>query len=137
MAKTVTLLGLDVGEKRIGVARADSGTKIAYPIGTIEVDGLEIERLRQIIAEAEPAKLVIGFPRNQSGEPTAQSRSITEFAKQLRVFALPVVFQDESLTSVIAEERLATHKKAYQKADVDSEAARIILQDFIEARYGR
>jgi putative Holliday junction resolvase len=136
MSKTITLLSLDVGEKRIGIAQVDTGTKIAFPVGTIEVDGLELERLRQIIAEVEPSKLVVGFPRNQSGEATEQSRAVQKFAQSLRIFHTPVVYQDESLTSVVAEERLKRHGKPYEKADIDSEAARIILQDYVEEHYG-
>lgn len=136
MTKTVALVGLDVGEKRIGIARADTSTKLAFPVGTIEVDELLFERLHQIIAEVEPAKIVVGFPRNQSGEATAQSRSVQHFARSLHTFEIPVVYQDESLTSVLAEQRLRQHGKPYEKGDIDSEAARIILQDYIEEQYG-
>ncbi len=131
-----TLLALDVGGKRIGLARADTGTKLAFPVGTIEVDGVEIERLQQIIAEVEPGTIVVGYPRNQSGETTEQTRAVEAFAVRLEKFGLPVVFQDESLTSVIAEERLKERRKSYVKSDIDSEAATIILQDYLEANYG-
>ena len=131
-----TLVALDVGTKRIGVARADTGTKLAFPVGTIEVDGIETERLKQIVSEIEPDVLVIGYPRNQSGEPTEQTKIVEAFAGRLASLGVPIAYQDESLTSVIAEERLAKQRNGYKKADVDAEAACIILQDYIELHYG-
>lgn len=135
--KTDTFIALDVGTKRIGVARADSGTKLAFPVGTVEVDGLEIERLQQIISEVEPVKIIVGYPRNQSGGATDQTHFVEQFTKQLYQFELPIIFQDESLTSVVAKERLEIRQKQYKKGDIDSEAATIILQDYIERCYGR
>lgn len=132
-----TLLALDVGSRRIGLARADTGTKIAFPVGALSVDGLELEHLGQIIAEIEPMAIVVGYPRNQSGEPTAQTESILAFTERLRtLWSGEVIFQDESLTSVIAEQRLQQRGNKYEKADIDSEAAAIVLQDYIEATYG-
>ncbi len=133
---TLELVALDVGEKRIGIARADTRTKLAFPVGTIEVDGIEIERLQQIVAEVEPSYIVVGYPRNQSGEKTKQTEYVERFAESLAPLGVPVVFQDESLTSVVAEERLKNGGRHYTKSDVDSEAATIILQDYIEAHYG-
>jgi putative transcription antitermination factor YqgF len=61
---------------------------------------------------------------------------VVEFSKQLEGLELPVEFQDESLTSVVAEDRLKAHKRPYTKGDIDAQAAAIILQDYIEERYG-
>lgn len=131
------ILALDVGDRRIGLARVDTGTKLAFPVGTLTVDGLEFERMSQIIAEIEPSLLVVGYPRNQAGEPTAQTEHVVAFTEQLRtIWDGVIAFQDESLTSVVAEERLKQRAKPYQKADIDAEAATIILQDYVEAHYG-
>lgn len=129
-------IGLDVGERRIGVAQADSETRFPFPIGTIDVDGLEMERLREIVTEVQPSMIVIGYPRNQKGEPTKQTKSVEAFAESLEYLRVPVTFQDESLTSVLAEEYLKRHKKNYTKADIDSHAATIILGDYLEQTYG-
>lgn len=138
MTKTKhTFLALDIGEKRIGVAQADSEVRIAFPLCTILVDGLEKNRLREIVSEAVPSVLVIGYPRNQSGEPTAQTREVERVANELKMLKIPLVFQDESLTSVLAEEYLKRHKKPYTKADIDAHAAAIILGDYLETTYGR
>ncbi|MBR2543694.1 endolytic transglycosylase MltG [Candidatus Saccharibacteria bacterium] len=128
------VLGLDVGEKRIGVAKADSNTKIAIPIGFIEVDGREWEEISHLAKTNHTNLFVLGLPRNNQGEETRQSLYVRKFAKSLieKIPGARIRFQDESLTSVIAEDRLKKSKKRYQKGDIDAEAATIILQDFIE-----
>lgn len=78
--------------------------------------------------------LVVGYPRNQQGEATAQSAYVEAFADKLADIA-KVVFQDESLTSVLAESRLKSRGKPYVKGDIDKEAAAIILQDYLEQHY--
>lgn len=128
---------LDVGEKRIGVAVADTSIRIAVPFETIEVDGSEIETIAKIVITERAHTLVIGYPRNQSGEATAQTRYVEEFAKGLSDIADNIVFQDESLTSVIAEQQLAAHKRPYTKGDIDAQAAAIILQDYLETNYAK
>ncbi len=124
---------LDVGEKRIGVAVADSAVRIAVPFDTVDVDGDELASLAKIIIDQDAKVIVIGYPRNQSGEPTAQTHYVEDFAKTLQDIAPDIVFQDESLTSVLAEQRLASHNRPYTKSDIDAQAAAIILQDYLEA----
>lgn len=131
-----TLIGLDVGEKRIGVSVADTGVRIAIPFTTIEVDGNELRAINEIVLKESAQIIVIGYPRNQAGEATAQTSYVEEFTKQLEPLDVTLVFQDESLTSVMAEQQLIAHKKPYGKADIDSHAAAIILQDYLEANYG-
>ena len=58
-----------------------------------------------------------------------------DFADKLTDIAPKIVFQDESLTSVIAEQQLLSYKRPYTKADIDAQAATIILQDYLEANY--
>lgn len=129
-----SLLALDVGEKRIGVAVANTAVSIAIPFATIEVDGTELKQIALIAVQEKVDTIVVGYPRNQSGEPTGQTRYAEAFAAQLHDIA-EVVFQDESLTSVAAEQRLKAQKKPYTKADIDAQAASIILQDYLELTY--
>lgn len=131
-----TLVSLDVGEKRIGVAVADTGVRLAVPFSTIEVDGTEVSEIARIVMRENAKILVIGYPRNQSGEATAQTRYVEQFAKNLEELDVKIEFQDESLTSVMAEQRLVSYKKPYSKGDIDAMAASIILQDYLEAHYG-
>ncbi len=132
MSQSKVYLALDVGEKRIGVAVGDDTVKIAVPLDTVEVDGHEIERIARHIVTESPVAVIIGYPRNQSGEATAQTAFVEEFAKKLEDIAPKVIFQDESLTSVLAENRLKSYKKPYTKADIDAQAAALILQDYLE-----
>jgi putative Holliday junction resolvase len=131
-----SLIGLDVGEKRIGVAVADTSVRIAVAYQTIEVDGGEIEAIAELAVSEGVKTIVVGYPRNQSGQPTAQTAYVEAFAEKLKDIVEHIVFQDESLTSVIAEERLTAQKKPFTKSDIDAQAAAIILQDYIEAIYG-
>lgn len=128
------ILGLDVGEKRIGVAKADSGVKIALPVCTIEVNGNEFQEIARLTRLYNAKVVVLGMPRSNEGNETAQSLYVRKFAKTLveKVPSVTIHFQDESLTSVEAEQRLKTRKKNYKKGEIDAEAASIILQDFIE-----
>lgn len=126
------LLGLDVGAARIGVALGDSGVRIAIPHGFIEVNGKEIEEIAHLVLFNKVNTIVVGYPRNQSGEPTAQTAFVEEFTERLQDFDATIVFQDESLTSVIAEQRLKSRGHVFSKGDIDSEAATIILQDYME-----
>ena len=120
---------LDVGEKRIGVARADSATRIAVPVGYINVDGSEWNEISRIARTQNTNLFVLGLPRSNSGNETAQSLYVRNFAKTLatKIPGARIKFQDESLTSVAAEERLKARRKKYEKGDIDTEAATIIL----------
>ena len=129
------VIGLDVGEKRIGVAKVDSDTRIAVPIGFIEVNGSEWEEIEKIADLNNTTFFVLGLPRSNEGNETAQSLYVRNFAKTLvsKIPEAKIRFQDESLTSVEAEGRLKAKKKKYEKGEIDAEAASIILQDFIES----
>lgn len=129
------IIGLDVGTKRIGISRADSVTRIAVPSGFITVDGTEWEEIERLAKLYSTNWFVLGLPRSNEGNETKQSQYVRSFAKELlkKIPDAKIRFQDESLTSVVAEERLKARKKSYEKGEIDSEAATIILQDFLEA----
>lgn len=133
------LIALDVGSKRIGVAKADSAVRIAIPYSAVEVDGNEFKKIASLARAWDINSFVIGLPRNSQGEETEQSRYVRKFAQRLKreIDGAKVCFQDESLTSVEAEKRLKNRKKGYKKGDIDSEAAAIILQDFLEQKTGK
>lgn len=129
------ILGLDVGEKRIGVARADSSTRIAVPVGTIVVDGTEWHALSRLARQQNTQFFVVGLPRNNSGVETRQSLYARNFAHELmeKIPGARVRLQDETLTSVLAEKRLKDRGRPYTNGEIDAEAAAIILQDFLES----
>ena len=129
------IIGLDVGEKRIGVAKVDSETRIAVPVGFINVNGSEWQEIAKIANLNSTKFFVLGLPRSNEGNETAQTLYVRQFARTLaeKVPEAKIRFQDESLTSVEAESRLKNRKKKYEKGEIDAEAASIILQDFIES----
>ncbi|MCR5573050.1 MAG: Holliday junction resolvase RuvX [Candidatus Saccharibacteria bacterium] len=136
------VIALDVGTKRIGVAFADSKVRIAIPRGMIPVDGNEFAAIAKTYRLEKAELIVAGLPRNSKGEETQQTQLVREFIEKLKNYfaeqmqvELVVRFQDESLTSVMAESYLG---KEVSRADrvagkVDTEAAAIILQDFLES----
>ncbi|MDB5160366.1 MAG: putative Holliday junction resolvase [Candidatus Saccharibacteria bacterium] len=127
-----SLVCLDVGEKRIGVAVADTAVRIAVAFDTIDVDGEELNKIAEIVIREDAKTIVVGYPRNQQGETTAQTSYVEKFTEGLADIAEEIVFQDESLTSVMAENRLIAMKKPYTKGDIDAQAAAIILEDYME-----
>lgn len=134
--KAKNLLGLDIGTRRIGVAVANSSIKIAIPLTTIEVnDGDEVLQINKIIVNEKIDTIVAGLPRNMSGEETAQSVYTKEFLENFKLSVNEIKFQDESLTSVQAENILKSYKKPYTKGDIDMQAAAIILQDYLEENF--
>jgi len=132
-----SIISLDVGEKRIGVAVADIGVKIAVPYETILVDGNEVRSIAEILDRENADAIVVGYPRNQAGEPTAQTRYVENFVEKLSDLPARIYYQDESLTSVLAEQQLAAHGRPYRRSDIDSQAAAIILQDYLETHYDK
>ena len=127
-------LALDVGDRRIGLALADSDVKIAVPFGYIERGDDAVRNITEMILQHQVSTVVVGYPRNQSGEATKQTGATEAFARELAEMDVDaeLVFQDESLTSVEAERRLGRVK---DKGEIDAEAASIILQDYLEERY--
>lgn len=127
------MLAFDVGQRRIGVARAVVPPRIAQALLTLANDDQLTKHLQQLMAENQPQQLVVGRPRNQMGERTAQTQLVEEWAAHyLEPFELPIAWQDESLTSVQAEQYLEASRKPYSKAAVDMKAAELILQDYLE-----
>lgn len=127
-------LGLDIGTKRVGVAVADDIVKIAVPLETLAMDESTFrERVAYLVTQHDIETIVLGYPRNQSGEATKQTAYVEAIANQLKDLDANIVFQDESLSSVVAEDRLKARTKEYTKADIDAEAAAVILQDYLEA----
>ena len=136
--KSLKLMALDVGTKRIGIALADSFIKIAIPFTTVEVNNdvdFAIKQIIEIISKEEIDVLVVGLPRNQSGEEPSQTVYTKEFVKNFEYSVDRIDFQDESLTSIQAENRLKSYGKPYSKGDIDMNAASIILQDYLEENF--
>lgn len=129
------IMALDYGDARVGVAMADESIRIAIPYGAIDNTEQLLEDVLKLALDNNIVKIVVGYPRNQSGEPTAQTAKVEHFFEKLdQVFDGETIFKDESLTSVLAEERLKSYNKPYSKGDIDAHAAAIILEDYLEGR---
>ena len=138
------IVGLDVGERRIGVAISDATRTLARPVTALRTSGLDRDALDVAAAEvarlaAEDdgvAALVIGLPRRLDGSPNDMTPRVQAFAGQLAArVALPLVLQDERLTSREAESRLARREQDWRarKLQIDAAAAAIILQDYLDS----
>ena len=125
-------IALDIGEKRIGVAIADTSAPFPAPLVTLEVADNLAAQLSTLLRQNAVTAVIVGYPRNQRGEPTAQTARVEHIVKLLNIPQhIAVYWQDESLTSVKAEAELEKRKKLYAKGEVDSLAATYILNDFI------
>jgi putative Holliday junction resolvase len=125
------VLGVDYGEKRVGIALTSLDARLPEPLVTLPNETNIYSSIKSIAEEFDVGLIVVGMPRNSSGELTEQSRVVEIFIKQLRDEAgTKIVTQDESLTSVKAVERLDEYGKPYKKSEIDSMAATIILEDY-------
>jgi len=126
-------LGVDFGEKRVGLATGDDEVRLATALATLEGDkGDLIEQLAHICSREEIDHLVIGLPRGLEGQETAQTTKVRDFATKLEdALRLPLTLQDEALTSEAARERLEERGQSTDGGAVDREAAAIILQDYL------
>ncbi len=130
MSKTV--IALDVGTKRIGVARANTIARLPEPLSTLIVSPRIHQDIAELVQQLDAAEIVVGLPRDVHGGETAQTAQVRGFVDELKqICDVPIYFQDESLTSVKAEEILDQRKKGYNKADVDALAATFILEDYL------
>jgi len=118
-------LGIDWGEKRLGLALADGETKLALPFKTVG----SLRELLSIIEEEEINFMVLGYPRKMNGDP-ADNPKWQDFVLQLeKKVDCPLIFLDERLSSLAAD---ALFKKNKAKAERDEIAASIILQSYLD-----
>ncbi len=124
-------LGIDYGARRIGLAVGDDETKLARPLATVGAP----ELADTIKREGPFAAVVVGLPRNLDGADTPQTLAVRRFTDDVlwRTHHIEAVYQDEAATSQVAEEQLKESGKPYTKADIDAEAATIILQDYLDS----
>lgn len=131
------LLGFDFGTKRIGVAVGQTVTKSARPLGMLAaIQGVpRWEAVAKLIQDWKPDALVVGVPLNMDGTEQPLTQLAQHFANKLEEkFKLPVYGMDERLTSVEAKARAfdAGGYKALKNTQIDSVAAQLILQNWLE-----
>ncbi len=135
-AANSSVLALDVGERRVGVAVASRAARLPRALTTLERGQDFIDKLRAIAAAENIDSVVVGLPRGLNGQSTAQTVAVEAFADELKEnFAgITFDFQDEALTSHQAESELMTRGKVYKKGDVDALAAVYILEDWLASQ---
>ncbi|MBR2969498.1 MAG: Holliday junction resolvase RuvX [Clostridia bacterium] len=132
-------MGIDFGLARIGIALSDDTKFLASPFETYRRRGdeLDIVYLQKLIQDKKVDEIICGLPMNMQGEEQEIAKSTREFMDKLRQdMEIEVVFVDERLSSVMAEEMLRETEKDWKKRKekLDSVAASIILQDYLDSK---
>ncbi len=127
-----TVLALDVGERRIGVASASLIAKLPSALTTIDRQDDVIQDIVKLISDQQAVAVVIGLPRGLSGQETKQTTLVRAFARDLQQATdIRIFLQDEALTSKQAETELKQRRVRYNKEAVDALAAVYILSDWL------
>jgi putative Holliday junction resolvase len=140
------VLGVDVGDRRVGLAISDASRTLARPLTTVKVTDVDdaVDRIARTIAELAADEdgleaIVVGLPARLDGSPTTATPRVQAFIDALRArTAVRVVTEGERLTSREAESRLAVNERDWRKRKekLDAAAAAIILQDYLDRRSG-
>lgn len=132
------MLGLDVGTRRIGVARAsNTGPRLASPLCTVERQGLkrDVPALAKICEREGATQIIVGLPYDLDGGEGRSARLARQIGEALaELTGLPVSYQDERFSTVEASARLRQggHDSRAQRGIIDQAAAAVILQDWMD-----
>ena len=133
------IMGLDVGERRIGVAIADEGVRVALPVAVVERRELpaDLDAIARLVQEQGAEAVVIGLPISLNGSLGPQAQVVKAFGQELAArLALPIEYWDERLSTVEAQRRLADagHRGSKAKGRRDALAAAIVLQSYLDSQ---
>ena len=132
-------LGIDLGDRRVGIAVCDSAGTVATPVQTLVRSGdarRDLESIADLVQEWEAEIVVVGLPLSLDGSAGPAARSaLAQTAKLRQVLGVPVVSHDERLTTVIAHRRLAEQDVdgRARRGMVDQVAAAVMLQSWLDA----
>ncbi len=133
------LLGVDHGDRRIGLALSDPIPMIASPLKTLTVDNAQeaLDAILEIVNDYDVVLVIVGLPIGMKGQETEQTKHVKKFADGLIKIGIKVALQDERLTSVSAKKSILQQKKKANKNKglVDQTAAAILLQQYIDKHY--
>jgi putative Holliday junction resolvase len=137
-----TILAIDYGTRRIGLAKSDPTGLIASALATLEVKSKReaLARIERVIADTAPSAIVIGYPLHESGEVSETCRKVDAFIEALgRVYAGPIFRVDEGDSSIEASRIIHAHGKqsGRKKGRIDRLAAVIILQRYLDEQTSR
>jgi putative Holliday junction resolvase len=133
------ILGLDVGERRIGVAIADESVRVALPVTVVErrEQPADLDAIARLVQEQGAEAVVIGLPISLNGSLGPQAQAVKAFGQELSArLALPIEYWDERLSTVEADRRLADAGRRGPKAKArrDAAAAAIVLQSYLDSQ---
>ena len=136
-------VGVDLGERRIGLAVSDASATLARPLRTIERNRSDeeaasalVDAIAELHAEDEVSGVVVGLPTRLDGSASNQTARVQKMVDLLTPrLHVPIAMQDERLSSHEAEERLAVRERDWRKrkAKLDAASAAVILQDYLDA----
>lgn len=132
------IMGIDYGEKRIGIALSDPLFTFAYPFKTLLNDHNFIKDLLKIVEEKNVTKIILGLPSDRFKSSKELADRVHLFKKEIeQVIKIEVIFWDEEFSSALAQEKVnesVTKKSARRKKDLlDRHSAAIILQEYLNA----
>lgn len=136
------VLGLDVGEARIGLARGEAGLSIAFGRGHLVRRSLaeDVAAVARLAEEEGAARVVVGLPRRTDGADSEQTRRVREFARALEEAGLEVVLEDERFTTQLAGRNLRgsglPRGRRQQKGLLDEAAAKLIVESYLSRLRG-
>jgi putative Holliday junction resolvase len=137
----VKVLGIDYGEKRIGLSFGDTlGLAVPIAAAVEATEEARLNHIQSVIEERGIGHLVVGMPYNMDGSSGFKVKEVVAFIEALKTrFQLPVSTVDERLTSHQVEEHLKEQKRKFDRrsGEVDSRAASLILQDYLDMALGQ
>ncbi len=134
-----TILGIDYGRKRIGVAVSDVGRRIASPLSTVDAsdNAPAVASIKSLAEKHGADEIVVGLPRSMNGSLGPMARETMKFVEELRTSVdVPVQTWDERLTTAQAEREMisADMTRAKRRQKLDKVAAQIMLQSYLDSR---
>jgi putative Holliday junction resolvase len=137
----VNCLGIDWGEKRIGLSFGDAlGLAVPISAAVEATEDARFEQIQSVIADREIKRLVVGMPYNMNGSTGFKAKEVQVFIEKLKTrFDLPIFTVDERLTSHQVEQQLKAQNRKFDRrsGEVDSRAASLILQDYLDQSLGQ
>ena len=134
-------LGIDWGEKRIGLSFGDAlGLAVPISAAVEATEDARFEQIQSVIADREIKRLVVGMPYNMNGSTGFKAKEVQVFIEKLKTrFDLPIFTVDERLTSHQVEQQLKAQNRKFDRrsGEVDSRAASLILQDYLDQSLGQ
>lgn len=132
-------LGIDYGEKRIGLALTDPLGMFSFPLKTLENNKTFWIEFNKVLREYNIVKIILGYPLKENGEKSGSTLAVEKFCEELsKKVAIEIEYFDERYSSEIAKSRIldsvSSRKKRKDKSLVDKNAAAVILEDYLRER---